>query len=90
MYQGIYVAPLQIKPNKNINKDMNLFVCRWEKGMIIVASENEESAVIIASDRSNINSEEFQVSKLPNSRAAGEPRILYMEVHGDDKEVVNG
>ena len=89
MYQGIYVAPLQTRPNKNVNKDMNLFACRWEEGMVIVASDHEESAVSIACERVSVSPEEIQVSKLPNSRATGEPRILYMEVRGEDGEVRN-
>lgn len=90
MYQGIYVAPLQIKANKSaISKDLNLFACRWSGGMIIAAAETEDKALIMACSRTNVIPDDFQVSKLPNASARGEQRILYMEVHDETKSEDN-
>lgn len=81
MYQGIYVAPLQVKANKNVNKNLDIFACRWNGGLVIVNAESENNAMIMACEHTNIEPDRFQINKLPNSSAIGEPRVLYMEVH---------
>ena len=88
MYQGIYVAPLQVKANKNVNKNLDIFACRWSGGLVIVNAESEDKAMITACGHTNIEPSRFQISKLPNSSAIGESRVLYMEVH-EEKEVSN-
>lgn len=84
MYQGIYVAPLQVKANKNVVKNLNIFACRWDGGLVIINAENEDSALIMAREHTNIPMDMFQINKLPNASALCEPRILYMEVHNND------
>lgn len=81
MYQGIYVAPLQVKANKNVNKNLDIFACRWDGGLVIVNVESEDKALLMVCSHTNIEPDQFQISKLPNSSALCEPRVLYMEVH---------
>ena len=81
MYQGIYVAPLQVKANKNVNKNLDIFACRWNGGLVIVNAESEDKAMVMACEHTNIEPDRFQINKLPNASAAGESRVLYMEVH---------
>lgn len=81
MYQGIYVAPLQVKANKNVSKDFDIYVCRWNGGLVIVNAENSDSALTMACGHTNIEPDRFQINKLPNASSRGEARILYMEVH---------
>lgn len=85
MYQGIYVAPLQVKANKNINKDFDIFTCRWNGGLVIVTAANEEAAISLACSRTNIEPDQFQINKLPNATAKSEARILYMEIHDNGR-----
>ena len=88
MYQGIYVAPLQVKANKNVSKNLDIFACRWSGGLAIVNAESEDKAMIMVCKHTNIEPDRFQISKLPNSSSIGESRVLYMEVH-EEKEVSN-
>ena len=86
MYQGIYVAPLQVRANKNVSKNLNIYACRWDCGLVIVNAESEDAAMNVACSHTNIEPDRFQINKLPNASAVGDTRVLYMEIHKNDED----
>lgn len=86
--RGIYVAPLQVKANKNVTttNDMDIFAFRWEGGMVIVTADILENALTLAVEATGLLANDFQINKLPNATSKGEPRVLYMEIRDEINE----